>query len=80
MMNFIFIGLVYKKQSMFEEALECFWKLRTIVHYDPQTLYQIGHLYQLMSDVDQAAEWYLFFIKIIALIKMFLSSIILILN
>ncbi|XP_033225474.1 intraflagellar transport protein 88 homolog [Belonocnema kinseyi] len=52
------LGLVYKKQNMHEEALECFWKLRTIVHYDPQTLYQIGHLYQLLNDVDQAAEWY----------------------
>lgn len=27
------------------------------MRHDPQTLYQIGHLYQLMSDVDQAAEW-----------------------
>ncbi|XP_017791957.1 PREDICTED: intraflagellar transport protein 88 homolog [Habropoda laboriosa] len=52
------LGLVYKKQSMYEEALECFWKVRNIVRHDPQTLYQIGHLYQLMNDVDQAAEWY----------------------
>jgi len=44
---------------MYEEALECFWKVRNIVRYDPQTLYQIGHLYQLMNDVDQASEWYL---------------------
>jgi len=46
---------------MYEEALECFWKVRNIVRYDPQTLYQIGHLYQLMNDVDQASEWYLKF-------------------
>ncbi|XP_072754911.1 intraflagellar transport protein 88 homolog isoform X2 [Anoplolepis gracilipes] len=52
------LGLVYKKQTMYEEALECFWKIRNIVRHDPQTLYQIGHLYQLMSDVDQASEWY----------------------
>lgn len=53
-----FIGLVYKKQNMYEEALECFWKVRNIVRHDPETLYQIGHLYQLMNDVDQASEWY----------------------
>lgn len=52
------IGLVYKKQSMYEEALECFWKLRNIVRHDPQTVYQIGQLYQLMNDADQAIEWY----------------------
>nr|XP_012152917.1 PREDICTED: intraflagellar transport protein 88 homolog isoform X9 [Megachile rotundata] len=52
------LGLVYKKQNMYEEALECFWKLRNIVRHDPQTLYQIGHLYQLMNDTDQAMEWY----------------------
>lgn len=43
---------------MYEEALECFWKVRNIVRHDPQTLYQIGHLYQLMNDIDQASEWY----------------------
>ncbi|KMQ96390.1 intraflagellar transport protein 88-like protein [Lasius niger] len=52
------LGLVYKKQTMYEEALECFWKIRNIVRHDLQTLYQIGHLYQLMNDVDQASEWY----------------------
>ncbi|XP_050461871.1 intraflagellar transport protein 88 homolog isoform X2 [Cataglyphis hispanica] len=52
------LGLVYKKQTMYEEALECFWKIRNMVRHDPQTLYQIGHLYQLMNDVDQASEWY----------------------
>ncbi|XP_011637194.1 intraflagellar transport protein 88 homolog [Pogonomyrmex barbatus] len=52
------LGLVYKKENMYEEALECFWKIRNIVRHDPQTLYQIGHLYQLMNDIDQASEWY----------------------
>lgn len=54
----IYIGLVYKKQNMYEEALECFWKLRNIVRYDPQTLYQIGQIYHLINDTEQAAEWY----------------------
>ncbi|XP_018374405.1 PREDICTED: intraflagellar transport protein 88 homolog [Trachymyrmex cornetzi] len=52
------LGLVYKKENMYEEALECFWKIRNIVRHDPQTLFQIGHLYQLMRDIDQASEWY----------------------
>lgn len=43
---------------MYEESLECFWKIRNIVRHDPQILYQIGQLYQLMNDIDQAAEWY----------------------
>lgn len=51
-------GIVYKKQNMYDEALEYFWKVRNIVRHDQQTLYQIGHLYQLMNDTDQAAEWY----------------------
>ncbi|XP_043251743.1 intraflagellar transport protein 88 homolog isoform X2 [Colletes gigas] len=51
-------NLVYKKQGMYEEALECFWKIRNIVRHDPQTLYQIGHLYQLTNDIDQASEWF----------------------
>lgn len=58
MFNTFCIGLVYKKQNMYEEALECFWKVRNIVRHDPETLYQIGHLYQLMNDTDQASEWY----------------------
>lgn len=58
LLSFLFFsGLVYKKQEWYEEALECFWKLHNIVKYDPQTLYQIGHLYQLIKDVDQASEW-----------------------
>ncbi|OAD62752.1 Intraflagellar transport protein 88 like protein [Eufriesea mexicana] len=52
------LGLVYKKQDMYEESLECFWKVRNIVRHDPQILYQIAQLYQLMNDIDQAAEWY----------------------
>lgn len=52
------LGLVYKKQNMYEEALECFWKVRNIVRHDPQTVYQIGQLYQLMDDIDQATDWY----------------------
>ncbi|KAJ8676662.1 hypothetical protein QAD02_012449 [Eretmocerus hayati] len=52
------LGLVYKKKNMLEEALECFWKLKDIVRYDPLTLYQIGNIYQLSNEVEQAAEWY----------------------
>jgi len=58
LMCLLYVGLVYKKENMYEEALECFWKIRNIVRHDPQTLYQIGHLYQLINDVDQASEWY----------------------
>lgn len=56
---------------MYEEALECFWKIRNIVRHDLQTLYQIGHLYQLMNDVDQASEWY--FVKLYIVLYIFLK-------
>jgi intraflagellar transport protein 88 len=42
---------------MFEESLECFWKLKNIVRYDSLTLYQIGHIYQISNNVEQSAEW-----------------------
>ncbi|XP_008549372.1 intraflagellar transport protein 88 homolog [Microplitis demolitor] len=52
------LGLVYKKQEWYEDALECFWKLRNIVRYDPLTLYQISHVHQLIKETDQSLEWY----------------------
>lgn len=57
---------------MYEEALECFWKIRNIVRHDPQTLYQIGYLYQLMNDVDQASEWY--FVRLYIFLKLFVTN------
>ncbi|XP_011499901.1 PREDICTED: intraflagellar transport protein 88 homolog [Ceratosolen solmsi marchali] len=52
------LGLLYKKKNMFEQSLECFWKLKNIVRYDPLTLYQIGHVSQLSNNVEQSSEWY----------------------
>lgn len=46
---------------MLDDALECFWKLKNIIQYDPLTLYQIGHVYHLSGDVEQASEWYIFY-------------------
>lgn len=59
---------------MYEEALECFWKVRNIVRHDPETLYQIGHLYQLMNDVDQASEWYFTKLNYVFSLYIFLYS------
>ena len=39
-------------------ALECFFKLQTIVRNHSQVMYQIANLYELMGDMNQAVEWY----------------------
>ena len=54
------IGLVNKQLGMYEDALECFLKLQAIVRHHPQVLYQVAHLQELLGDVDQASEWWLY--------------------
>lgn len=43
--------------GLHEDALDCFLKLQAIVRHHPEALFQLGHLYQLVGDVDQAIEW-----------------------
>lgn len=54
---FLFVGLVNKLLGLHEDALDCFLKLQAIVRHHPEALFQLGHLYQLVGDVDQAIEW-----------------------
>lgn len=54
------IGLVNKQLGLYEESLECFLKLQAIVRHHPQVLYQVAHLQELLGDVDQASEWWLY--------------------
>ena len=51
------LGLCNKKLGLYEEALEIFFKLQTIVRNHAQVLYQIANLYERMGDMDQAVEW-----------------------
>ena len=51
-------GLCNKKLGLYEEALEDFFKLHSIVRNHSEVVYQIASLYEAMGDVDQAIEWY----------------------
>jgi hypothetical protein len=49
----IITGLTFKKQQNYEDALECFLKLHTILRHNAEVLYQIANLYELLDDVSQ---------------------------
>ena len=55
---FAFPGLCNKKLRFYEESLESFFKLQSIVRNHPQVMYQIANLYEKMGDINQAVEWY----------------------
>ena len=52
-------GLCNKKLGLFEDALEDFFKLHSIVRNHSEVVYQLANLYEVMGDMDQAIEWYL---------------------
>ena len=53
------LGLCNKKLGIYEEALEGFFKLQSIVRNHNEVVYHIANIYELMGDNDQATEWYL---------------------
>ncbi|XP_065350191.1 intraflagellar transport protein 88 homolog isoform X2 [Cloeon dipterum] len=52
------LGLTHKRQGSLEDALESFLKLHSIVGPEPQVLYHIANLQELLGDFEQANEWY----------------------
>ena len=52
-------GLCNKKLGLYEDALEDFFKLHSIVRNHSEVVYQLANLYEVMGDMDQAIEWYL---------------------
>ncbi len=52
------MGLCNKRLGFYEDALECFFKLQSIVRNHAQVMFQIANLYELMGDMSQAVEWY----------------------
>ncbi|RWS30890.1 intraflagellar transport protein 88-like isoform X1 [Leptotrombidium deliense] len=52
------LALTYKKLNNYEVALECLFKLHTVVKNHPHVLYQIANLHELLNDKDQAMDWY----------------------
>jgi len=52
------LSLVNKKMSKFGDALIALEKLQTIVSKNPEVLYQIASLYDLMGDNKNARKWF----------------------
>jgi intraflagellar transport protein 88 len=53
------LGLCNKRLGLYEEALEEFFKLQSIMRNHSQVVYHIATIYELMGDMDQATEWFL---------------------
>ena len=47
-------GLCNKKLGLYEDALEDFFKLHSIVRNHSEVVYQLANLYEVMGDMDQA--------------------------
>lgn len=54
------LGLVYKSIGDFENALNCFRKIYATIsnNHHVHVIYQMGHLYEQLSDTSGAIEWY----------------------
>jgi intraflagellar transport protein 88 len=52
------LGLTNKKLSLLDDALKAFKKLHRMVPKDPQVLYQMANLYDLLGDTQHAIEWF----------------------
>ena len=47
------LGLSNKKLGLYEEALEGFFKLQSIVRNHSEVVYHIANIFELMGDFDQ---------------------------
>ena len=45
-----FSGLVFKKMENYEEALDCFMKLHSILRNNPQVIWQLANMYPLLTN------------------------------
>lgn len=52
------LGLVYKRLGYFNESLQAFEKLHTIIPNSYEVLYQIAHVYELIGMRREALKWY----------------------
>lgn len=52
------LGLVYKRLGYYNESLQAFEKLHTIIPNSYEVLYQIAHVYELIGMRRQAIKWY----------------------
>ena len=51
------LGLVYKRMGHFNDSIDCFIKLHSIVRSNAQVMYQIAMLFDQLNDHTQAMEW-----------------------
>jgi intraflagellar transport protein 88 len=47
------LGLCHKQLKRYEDSLEIFFKLQSIVRNHPEVMYQIANVYELVGDIDQ---------------------------
>ena len=52
------LGLVYKRLGYYNESLQAFEKLHTIIPNSYEVLYQIAHVYELIGMRREALKWY----------------------
>ena len=52
------LGLVYKRLGYYNEALQAYEKLHTIIPTSQEVIYQIGHINELIGLRRQAIKWY----------------------
>jgi intraflagellar transport protein 88 len=56
------LGLVYKMLGYYNESLQAFEKLHTIIPNSEEVIYQLGHINELIGLRRQALKWYLILI------------------
>ena len=52
------LGLVYKRLGYYNESLQAFEKLHTIIPNSYEVLFQIAHVYELIGMRREALKWY----------------------
>lgn len=51
------LGLVCKQLERYEEALEAFFKLHSVLRNSAPVVYQLMDIYEKLGDPTQAQEW-----------------------
>ena len=59
------LGLSLKKLGRYQEALDCFLKLHSILKNSPQVIYHVADLHDKQDDVSAACEWFMQLISLV---------------
>ena len=52
------LGLVNKRMELWEDTLQAFDKLQTIIPRNPEVMYQLGHIHEIVGNYKAAIKWY----------------------